>query len=166
MFFVVVTSHEDRGTPAPRGGPSATRRSPLQREEPALRKFEGETLVSWSPDTKVMPPEHGPRLAELLPRAQYAEIPGAFVLPMLDEPRAVAREIAGFLRSPAPAPGPEKRLLVHRADSGGRDPRLSGVAGRLMDMCRPPTRGTPRLLSQRVITRLRGPTHRPTQRPP
>jgi hypothetical protein len=26
-FFVVVTSHEDRGTPAPRGGPSATGRS-------------------------------------------------------------------------------------------------------------------------------------------
>jgi pimeloyl-ACP methyl ester carboxylesterase len=68
--------------------------------------------VLWSPDNKVMPPEHGRRLADLLPRGRYAEIPGAFVLSMLDEPSAVAREVADFLHSTAP--GPESREAVAR----------------------------------------------------
>jgi pimeloyl-ACP methyl ester carboxylesterase len=53
--------------------------------------------VLWSPDNKVMPPAHGHRLAALLPWATYAEIPGAFVLSMLDEPRAVAEHLSRFL---------------------------------------------------------------------
>ncbi|TVT52608.1 alpha/beta hydrolase [Amycolatopsis rhizosphaerae] len=68
----------------------------LVRDTEALAKFEGETLVLWSPDNRVMPPEHGRRLAELLPRARYAEVPGAYVLSMLDEPEIVARELGGF----------------------------------------------------------------------
>jgi pimeloyl-ACP methyl ester carboxylesterase len=47
-----------------------------------------------------MPPEHGRRLVELLPAGQYAEVPGAYVLAMLDEPETVAREISRFLTSP------------------------------------------------------------------
>jgi pimeloyl-ACP methyl ester carboxylesterase len=69
----------------------------LIRDTEALRSFAGETLVLWSPDNKVMPPEHGHRLAELFPHARYAEIPGAYVLSMLDEPEAVARHIGQFL---------------------------------------------------------------------
>jgi pimeloyl-ACP methyl ester carboxylesterase len=68
----------------------------------ALRRFQGEVLVLWSPDNKVMPAAHGRRLAALMPRARYAEIPGAYVLSMLDEPEAVAREIGTFLTA-APA---------------------------------------------------------------
>ena len=44
-----------------------------------------------------MPAAHGHRLAELIPRAKYAEIPGAYVLSTLDEPEAVAREMGQFL---------------------------------------------------------------------
>jgi pimeloyl-ACP methyl ester carboxylesterase len=44
-------------------------------------------------------PAHGRRLAALIPRARYAEIPGAYVLSMLDEPAAVAREVSAFLTS-------------------------------------------------------------------
>jgi len=69
----------------------------LIRDTEALSRFEGDALVLWSPDNKVMPPEHGSRLAGLMPRARYAEIPGAYVLSMLDEPEAVAREIGEFL---------------------------------------------------------------------
>jgi pimeloyl-ACP methyl ester carboxylesterase len=57
--------------------------------------------VLWSPDNRVMPLAHGRRLAALMPRARYAEIPGAYVLSMLDEPEAVAREIGEFLTSAA-----------------------------------------------------------------
>jgi pimeloyl-ACP methyl ester carboxylesterase len=74
----------------------------LVRDTEALRGFRGDVLVLWSPDNRVMPPEHGRRLAELIPGARYAEIPGAYVLSMLDEPQAVARELGAFLTS-APA---------------------------------------------------------------
>lgn len=74
----------------------------------ALRRFQGPVLVLWSPGNKVMPAAHGHRLAALMPRARYAEIPGAYVLSMLDEPQAVAREIAAFLTTPAAGPGHEQ----------------------------------------------------------
>jgi pimeloyl-ACP methyl ester carboxylesterase len=74
----------------------------LVRDTEALRRFRGEVLVLWSPDNRVMPPAHGRRLAALLPRARYAEIPGAYVLSPLDQPEAVAREMGEFLTS-APA---------------------------------------------------------------
>jgi pimeloyl-ACP methyl ester carboxylesterase len=71
----------------------------LVRDTEALRGFQGDALVLWSPDNRVMPPAHGRRLAALLPRARYAEIPGAYVLSQLDEPEAVARELSEFLTS-------------------------------------------------------------------
>jgi pimeloyl-ACP methyl ester carboxylesterase len=77
-------------------------RSPLVESElvhdtEALRGFTGPALVLWSPDNRVMPSEHGRRLAGLLPAGRYAEVPGAYVLSMLDEPETVAREIGEFL---------------------------------------------------------------------
>jgi len=71
----------------------------LIRETEALRRFQGDALVLWSPDNRVMPAAHGRRLAALMPRARYAEIPGAYVLSALDEPEAVARAIGEFLTS-------------------------------------------------------------------
>jgi pimeloyl-ACP methyl ester carboxylesterase len=70
----------------------------LVRDTEALRGFQGDALVLWSPDNRVMPPAHGRRLAELLPRARYTEVPGAYVLSQLDEPEAVAREMSEFLQ--------------------------------------------------------------------
>lgn len=69
----------------------------LVRDTEALRGFDGDALVLWSPENKVMPPQHGRRLAELLPAARYAEVPGARVLAMLDEPELVAHEMRTFL---------------------------------------------------------------------
>jgi len=74
----------------------------LIRDTEALRRFRGDVLVLWSPDNKVMPLAHGRRLAALMPRARYAEIPDAYVLSMLDDPEAVAREMGTFLTT-APA---------------------------------------------------------------
>ena len=74
----------------------------LIRDTEALRRFHGDVLVLWSPDNKVMPLAHGRRLAALMPRARYAEIPDAYVLSMLDDPEAVAREMGAFLTT-APA---------------------------------------------------------------
>ena len=74
----------------------------LIRDTEALRRFRGDVLVLWSPDNKVMPLAHGRRLAALMPQARYAEIPDAYVLSMLDDPEAVARETGTFLTT-APA---------------------------------------------------------------
>lgn len=71
----------------------------LVRDTEALHGFTGQALVLWSPSNRVMPPEHGRRLAQLLPAGRYAEVPDAYVLSMLDEPEVVAREIGEFLTS-------------------------------------------------------------------
>ncbi|MFI1092269.1 alpha/beta fold hydrolase [Streptomyces sp. NPDC020917] len=72
----------------------------LVRDTEALRGFTGPALVLWSAN-RVMPTEHGRRLAQLLPAGRYAEVPDAYVLSMLDQPEAVARELGRFLTSPA-----------------------------------------------------------------
>ncbi|MCW2797610.1 alpha/beta hydrolase [Nocardioides sp.] len=63
----------------------------------ALAGFTGDALVLWSPENKVMPPAHGRRLADLIPGGRLVEIPDAYVLSMLDQPEAVARELGAFL---------------------------------------------------------------------
>ena len=63
----------------------------------ALAKFRGPALVLWSSAGKVMPREHGARLADLLPEGRLVEIDDAYVLSMLDRPQAVAAELTTFL---------------------------------------------------------------------
>jgi pimeloyl-ACP methyl ester carboxylesterase len=63
----------------------------------ALATFTGDALVLWAPENRVMPPEHGHRLAELIPNARLREIPDAYVLTMLDQPATVAAELNAFL---------------------------------------------------------------------
>ncbi|MBF6386221.1 alpha/beta hydrolase [Nocardia farcinica] len=70
----------------------------------ALRRFSGPALILWSSAGKVMPREHGRGLAELIPDARLVEIDDAYVLSMLDQPRAVAAAMGSF-------------LLAHRAVS-------------------------------------------------
>jgi pimeloyl-ACP methyl ester carboxylesterase len=82
----------------------------LIRDTEALGNFGGDVLVLWSPDNKVMPAEHGRRLAELVPRGRYEEVRGAYVLSILDEPEVVAAAIGRFLfeTAPGPATGPSE----------------------------------------------------------
>ncbi|TQM28851.1 alpha/beta fold hydrolase [Nocardia bhagyanarayanae] len=63
----------------------------------ALRHFSGDALILWSSAGKVMPREHGRRLAELIPRGRLVEIEDAYVLSMLDQPDAVGAAISAFL---------------------------------------------------------------------
>lgn len=61
-----------------------------------LRAFAKPALIAWSADDKVMPPEHGRRLAERLPDAQHTEIANARTLVSLDQPGALAQLIRAF----------------------------------------------------------------------
>jgi pimeloyl-ACP methyl ester carboxylesterase len=45
-----------------------------------------------------MPPEHGRRLAELLPHGRLVEIPDSYTLVPLDQPTRLAEAIRGLVR--------------------------------------------------------------------
>ncbi|WP_306361207.1 alpha/beta fold hydrolase [Nocardia sp. CC227C] len=80
---------------------SGLRKAELIADTEALRNFSGDALVLWSAAGKVMPREHGRRLAELLPRGRLVEIDDAYVLSMLDRPEAVAAAMTSFLTGAA-----------------------------------------------------------------
>ena len=82
---------------------SARRRQMLAACE-RLRAFERPALVVWTPEDKVQRPEHGRRLAELLPNARLVEIEDSYSLIMRDQPRAFAQAVREFVAAtPAPA---------------------------------------------------------------
>jgi pimeloyl-ACP methyl ester carboxylesterase len=62
-----------------------------------LGRFERPALVVWARDDRVMPPEHGRRLANLLPDARLVEVADSFTLVPLDQPVRLAAEIRRFL---------------------------------------------------------------------
>lgn len=62
-----------------------------------LARFDRPALIVWAQRDRVMPPEHGRRLAELLPDARLVEIEDSYTLVPLDQPARLAAEIRGFL---------------------------------------------------------------------
>lgn len=64
-----------------------------------LRRFDRPTLVVWTPEDRVQRPEHGRRLADLLPDARLVEIPDSYTLIMRDKPQEFARVIREFVRA-------------------------------------------------------------------
>ena len=52
-----------------------------------------------------MPPEHGRRLAELLPDGRLVEVADSYTLIPEDRPAELARLLRGFVRESAAAPG-------------------------------------------------------------
>jgi pimeloyl-ACP methyl ester carboxylesterase len=63
-----------------------------------LPSFDRPALVVWASEDRVMPPEHGRRLAELLPHGRLVEIPDSYTLVPLDQPTRLAEAIRGFVR--------------------------------------------------------------------
>ena len=63
-----------------------------------LRSFRAPALVVWTPEDRVQRPEHGRRLAELLPDARLVEIRDSYTLIMRDQPLAFARAVRDFVR--------------------------------------------------------------------
>ncbi len=68
-----------------------------------LPTFDRPALIVWASDDRVMPPEHGRRLAELLPDAHLVEVPDSYTLIPLDQPAALARAIREFTPAAEPA---------------------------------------------------------------
>jgi pimeloyl-ACP methyl ester carboxylesterase len=65
-----------------------------------LPSFARPALVVWARGDRVMPPEHGRRLADLLPRGCLVEVADSYTLIPLDQPTRLARAIREFVREP------------------------------------------------------------------
>jgi pimeloyl-ACP methyl ester carboxylesterase len=63
-----------------------------------LPAFDRPALVVWAQQDRVMPPEHGRRLAELLPQGRLVEVPDSYTLLPLDQPAHLAQAIKEFTR--------------------------------------------------------------------
>lgn len=63
-----------------------------------LRHFDRPALVVWATEDRVIPPEHGRRLAELLPRGKLVEIADSYTLIPEDRPLELARAIRSFVQ--------------------------------------------------------------------
>jgi pimeloyl-ACP methyl ester carboxylesterase len=63
-----------------------------------LREFDKPALVAWASEDRVMPPEHGRRLAELLPQGRLVEIPDSFTMIPEDQPALLADAMREFLQ--------------------------------------------------------------------
>jgi pimeloyl-ACP methyl ester carboxylesterase len=68
----------------------------LVRVSSRLAEFTRPALVVWASADRVMPPEHGRRLAGLLPAGRLAEVAGSYTLIPLDQPARLAQLIRDF----------------------------------------------------------------------
>ena len=69
-----------------------------------LRDFDRPALVVWAKEERVMPRDHGQRLAELLPQGRLVEVDDSYTLIPVDQPAELARHIREFVRETAAAP--------------------------------------------------------------
>ena len=66
-----------------------------------LAAFERPVLIAWATEDKIMPREHGPRLAALFPDARLVEVEDSYTLIPEDQPGPLARLIREFVPAPA-----------------------------------------------------------------
>ncbi len=81
---------------------SAQGRRDLLAAADALRAFEGPALIAWASENRMMPREHGRRLAELLPHGRLVEIPDSYTLITEDQPAQLVACMREFLRDTQP----------------------------------------------------------------
>ena len=79
---------------------SARKRQMVEATE-GLGGFDRPALVAWASEDRVMPPEHGRRLAELLPQGRLVEISDSYTLIPEDQPVPLARAIRDFVAATA-----------------------------------------------------------------
>ncbi|HEY3737716.1 MAG TPA: alpha/beta hydrolase [Jatrophihabitans sp.] len=69
-----------------------------------LPGFDRPALVVWAAEDRVMPPEHGRRLAGLINGARLLEVQDSYTLIPLDQPAILARLIREFTQLPSAHP--------------------------------------------------------------
>jgi pimeloyl-ACP methyl ester carboxylesterase len=76
---------------------SAPKRETLLAWSERLRDFDRPVLVVWATEDKLMPREHGSRLAELFPQGRLVEISDSSTLIPEDQPQRLAKALTDFL---------------------------------------------------------------------
>jgi pimeloyl-ACP methyl ester carboxylesterase len=76
---------------------SAQGRRDLLAAAESLRSFDRPALVAWAAEDRLMPREHGRRLAEMLPRGTLAEIGDSYTLIPEDQPAELAAHMRQLL---------------------------------------------------------------------
>jgi len=71
-------------------------RHDLRGATPALASFDRPVLVVWDIEGKMMPNEHGHRLAQAFPDSRLVELPNCYTLIPEDQPVELARAIGEF----------------------------------------------------------------------
>jgi pimeloyl-ACP methyl ester carboxylesterase len=99
----VLTQRKIRRDLAKYAGGARRARPELIAATEALSGFDRPALVAWAAEDRVMPPEHGRRLADLLPNARLVEIPDSYTLIPEDQPAELARAIRELVREAEPA---------------------------------------------------------------
>jgi pimeloyl-ACP methyl ester carboxylesterase len=74
-----------------------TRRDEYVEAARLLATFDHPALVLWAPESKMMRPANGPRLAAALPNATLIELPDTYTLIPADQPTACANELRHFV---------------------------------------------------------------------
>lgn len=93
-----------------------------------LRTFDRPALVVWAAEDRVMPREHGRRLAELLPHGRLVEIADSYTLIPEDQPGQLARAIRQFIRSDPRVSGPYDDAKREGAPASVRAIRAAAAA--------------------------------------
>jgi pimeloyl-ACP methyl ester carboxylesterase len=75
---------------------AAAQRDLLLDAAECLPNFDRPALIVWASQDRVMPPDHGRRLAELLPKGRLVEIQDSYTLIPLDQPAGLAQAIREF----------------------------------------------------------------------
>ncbi|MGV9877930.1 alpha/beta fold hydrolase [Streptomyces sp. NPDC003006] len=78
-----------------------------------LRSYDRPALVVWGRQDRMMPPEHGRRLAELLPRGRLVELDDCRTLIPLDRPAGLADAIRAFVEETTPGGPPLTPASAH-----------------------------------------------------
>ncbi|MET7616792.1 alpha/beta hydrolase [Streptomyces sp. NPDC005408] len=80
---------------------AGVRKTELLEAAEGLRKFDRPALVVWATEDRMMPREHGRRLAELLPQGRLLEIEDSCTLIAEDQPEALTTALRGFVAEPS-----------------------------------------------------------------
>lgn len=62
-----------------------------------LADFDRPALIIWAPEDDMMPPDHGRRLADLLPHGRLVELADTYTLIPEDQPAALAHHLRTFV---------------------------------------------------------------------
>ena len=71
----------------------------LEKAAESLPDFDRPALIVWARQDRVMPLDHGRRLAELLPQGRLVEVDDSYTLIPLDQPERLAQIIREFVQT-------------------------------------------------------------------